>query len=255
MFTPKNEPYYPKLQPIIDAAFQHQWLPEKAIDWRLEVKLPEGIDQHTYVDMVSQLYYAEEATIQLLGRMLQEVPDLHAKQYLCTQAMDEARHAQVYRTYLERMGDIAPINEGLRYVLESGLAWRGSFCGLVVALNVVMEGEALRQQQKRIETLPCPLFREINTAIIRDESRHAKFGRVYTTEKLAKVSLEDKVEIYRWIKQIWNLWERANEGRYQVDGADVLRTESKELQERLAAQQQVFTQIGLFDEKNRSAYN
>ena len=255
MFEPDNEPFYPKLQPIIDSAFEHQWLPEKAIDWQLEVKLPDGIDQRTYIDMVSQLYYAEEATIQLLGRMLQEVPELHAKQYLCTQAMDEARHAQVYRSYLARLGDIAPINDGLRYVLDSGLSWRGSHCGLVVALNVVMEGEALRQQQKRIETLPCPLFRAINTAIIRDESRHAKFGRIYTTQTLASVALDDKVAIYRWIKQIWSLWERANQGRYHVDGADILRTESSELQQRLALQQQLFTQIGLFDENNRSAYN
>lgn len=233
------------LQALIDNAFKEQWAPESKIDFNQDVVVPNGIDGRTYIDMVSQLFYAEEATISIIGKMLNTVPDFQAKQYLCTQAIDEARHAQIYKSYLEKLGDIAPINEGLKSVLESGLNWQGSYCGSVVALNIVMEGEALQQQSKRIETLPCPLFKQINQAIIRDEARHAAFGRVYMREKLPLLCNDEKVEIVGWIKSLWGGWARANEGRYAIDGASILRTEGIELDQHWQFQAKIFKDIGL----------
>ena len=245
MFTPKQEHFLPKLQTLIDNSYKEQWSPVDKINWSENLVLPDGIPSATYIDMVSQLYYAEEATIQILARLMQDVPDFQAKQYLCTQSIDEARHAQVYRKYLEKLGDVAPINEGLRLVLENGIHWKGTFCGTIVALNVVMEGEALNQQNKRIQTLPCPLFKNINSAIIRDEARHSAFGRIYMKEKLQAVGIEEKDAIYTWIKELWKLWGKANEGRYSIDNAELLRTEKNELGNRWIYQEKIFADIGL----------
>lgn len=245
MFQPKNEVQFERLQNLIDISFREQWDPQDAIDWEQEIKIPLGINDKIYVDMVSQLYYAEEATISIIATLLATVPDLHAKQYLCTQAMDEARHAQVYKRYLQKLGDIAPINESLKYVLEKGLSWKGNYCAAIVALNVVMEGEAVSQQQKRIDTLPCPLFQNINKTIIRDEARHAAFGKVYMKEKLPSLAVDDKLEIYEWIKDLWGHWAIANQGRYSIDGSEILRTEKTELNDRWQFQRDVFKKIGL----------
>ena len=245
MFTPHQENYSDRLQRLIDIAQKEQWSPAEKIDWSLEVKIPQEINDKTYIDMVSQLYYAEEATIHIIGQLLQKVPDFQARQYLCTQAMDEARHTHVYRKYLEKLGDIAPINEGLRIVLESGLNWQGTFCGTIVALNVVMEGEAVNQQTKRIDTLPCPLFQQINRSIIQDEYRHSAFGRLYMKDKLPDVGSEEKQAIFNWVKKLWVLWAGANEGRYAIDGADILRTEKHELDSRWQQQAHILNQIGL----------
>ena len=249
MYRPSDEVIDPRLESLINKAFKNQWSIDTAIDWSLEPIIPEGIERAMYIDMVSQLYYSEEATIALLGRMLQELPSLQAKRYLCTQAADESRHAQAYRAYLERLGDIAPINEGLRAIFEAGLTWSGEPCAMIVALNVVLEGEALKQQHKRIETLPCPLFKQVNQAIVPDEARHAAFGQIYLKSHLKTVSDDDKRAILMWIAGLWKLWGQANEGRYQPDAtnpaAAVLQTPPDELRERWEDRRKVFEDIGL----------
>lgn len=253
VFQPDRDIYLSRLETLISNAFAGQWAPEKDIDWSLPVVLPEQVPLSAYIDMVSQLYYAEEATIALLGEMMQTLPDFQARQYVSTQAIDEARHAWTYRAYLERLGDIAPINEGLRAVLEGGLAWSGSYCGQVVALNVLMEGQAIEQQHKRVETLPCPLFRKINEAIIRDEARHCAFGKIYMKHKLPELPEEERVEIFRWIGSLWKFWNQANQGRYDVEGGEILITDQVDLGERWLKLASVFVEIGLIPEDHGSA--
>src|SRR3990167_6689290 len=103
MFDPSKELNMERLRQLISIAYKSQWSPDEEINWDEDIIVPPNISKFTYVDMVSQLYYAEEATIRLLGEMIIKVPDLQAKQYLCTQAIDEARHADVYRRYLEKL--------------------------------------------------------------------------------------------------------------------------------------------------------
>lgn len=248
MFAREEQYYSERLNSLIGIAFQGQWSPQEKIDWDKEIVIPENIDNKTYIDMVSQLYYAEEATIQIIASLLKLVPDTQAKQYLCTQAVDEARHQQVYGNYLKKLGDIAPINESLKIVLENGLSGTFGYQGSIIALNVVMEGEALNQQKKRITTLPCPLFKEINSTIVNDEARHAAFGRVYMREKLVTMPKDKKYEIYKWIRDLWQLWSNANSGRYLLDGADVLRTDNSELDIRWMEQRKLLKSIGLIED-------
>lgn len=232
MFDPHNETNDPKLEALIERAQRSQVGADGAVDWSAEIRLPDGVNTATYADLVSQLYYAEEATIAAIGRLLLDVPDFQAKRYLCTQAADEARHAQAYRRYLERVGDIAPINEGLQALLQEGLAAGASFRHRIIALNVVMETEALKQQKKRIESLPCPLFGEINRAIIVDEARHAAFGKIYMKTKVAELGAEERAEVVAWIGRLWQLWEAANRGRYDDSALPALQTSPEELGQR-----------------------
>jgi para-aminobenzoate N-oxygenase AurF len=232
---------------LTDKAMRAQWSPDQDIDWTLPVALPSGVRPAVYTDMVSQLYYAEEATIHVLGQMMQSLPDLDARQYVCTQAIDEARHAQVYRQYLCILGDVAPIDPGLQAVFEKAFDWRGPSLGLVVALNLVMENEALAQQKKRITTLPCPLFKQINQAIIRDEARHASFGILYVERKAPEASQSERAQILEWIACLWQLWREANAGRYAHDGEQILRLDPAELAHRGRRVIRALAALGLGD--------
>lgn len=245
MFDPNSDLNSTRLEQLTAIAYKDQWSPEIKINWKQEIQLPTGINKKTYINMVSQLYFAEEATISLLGNMIYQLPELQAKQYLCTQAIDEARHATIYKKYLEKLGDIAPISESLRFLFVSGLTPTVDPLNKVIALNVLMEGEAINQQNKRIETLPCPLFRDINHLIVKDESRHAAFGRIYTKEKMQQCTADQKDETYKWISSLWKLWVKANTGRYKIEGADVLQTTADELDLRWQYQKKIFRQIGL----------
>jgi hypothetical protein len=202
---------------------------------------------------VSQLYYSEEAAIHVLGQMMQSLPGVEARQYVCTQAIDEARHAQVYRRYLERLGDIAPIDPGLHAVFDKALTWNGPVLGLVVAMNLVMEHEALAQQKKRIATLPCPLFRQVNQAIIRDEARHAAFGVIYVQNVGPKASPAERARILEWISGLWMLWSQANEGRYTNDGEEVLRLDPSVLAQRAQVIAKTLVTLGVGDVREVSS--
>lgn len=234
-----------QLEQLVNRAYEAQWSAEKRIDWAAATQLPEGLKVDDYADMISQLYYAEVLTIEVCSRLIQEVPDFQAKRFLCTQLADEARHAQAYKTYLDRFGGLRPVDPGLKATFDSGLAWRGNYCALVVALHVILEGEALHQQRKRIDTLPCPVFAQVNSEIIRDESRHAAFGILYMRDKLVELTPADRMQIMNWIQSIWGNWEKANRNRYPDAGAAVLRTSEDDLNRHLADQLLRLKKVGM----------
>lgn len=202
------------------------------IDWTAAIQLPDGVRAAVYVDMVSQLYWAERTALDVLARMHRELPEALARAFLETQLADEARHAELYLDYLSSAGELAPLDPGLGEVFAAATAWDGPAWGRVVALNVMMEHEALHQQKRRIATLPCPLFKQINRQIADDESRHAAFGVLYLEHVVPRAAAEEKAEVMRWLAELWSLWQRANHGRYQADGEAVLRLDADELEHR-----------------------
>ena len=85
--------------------------------------------------------------------------------------------------------------------------------------------------------------------IIRDEYRHAAFGRIYMRDKLIDLPNDERLEILSWIKNLWQLWASANKGRYTIDGAEILQTEKDELNERWQQQKKIFINIGLCEKE------
>ena len=217
---------------------------ESAIDWRERVVPPWWLPRRTYVAMVSQLYHAEVATMRMCRRLQSELPEPEAKRFLEIQYADELRHAEAYRAYLERLGDIAPINGAVATALEGGLAWSGSYHGAVVAFNVVLEGEAVMLQQKLSEMFPCPLFRQINARISHDEARHVAFGKIYLHDKLGALPFDERIAIYRWVKGLWHVCADANNG-CRIASSAIVRLGRRRLEERWLKHRQTLIDIGL----------
>jgi hypothetical protein len=183
--------------------------------------------------------------VEFCSRLVTMVPDLQAKRFLSTQIHDEARHVEAYARYIRLFGDIIPINQKMKALFESSLEWRGSYLGWIVAINVLLEGEALNQQNMRIRTLPCPVFREMYSRITLDESRHTAFGIIYLADKVPTLSDTERKEILTWIFSLWKGWEHANEGRYTEESARILRTSTSELKKRYGEQLKTLKKIGL----------
>ena len=101
-------------------AVNRQWSLESAIDWRERVVPPWWLPRKTFVAMVSQLCNAEVAAMRMCRRLQSELPEPEAKRFLEIQRVDGLRHVEAYRSYLERLGDIAPINEAVATALEGG---------------------------------------------------------------------------------------------------------------------------------------
>jgi hypothetical protein len=239
-----SEPHREALESLALQGLKEQWA-VSSVEWSQAVVLPSGVRPRAYIDMVSQLYHVEEVSIDVLGRMLDETSDNGIRRYLHTQIADETRHAETYRLYLQRLGDMAPINEGLRILLDMGLGVERSFRSKIIALNVMMETDALTQQSSQIDALPCPLLRDINRLVSRDEARHASFGALYMKWALADVSESDKQAIVRFGASLWRLWETAQLERYGKTEAALFGTRAVDFQTRWSAVRRRFTDIGL----------
>jgi hypothetical protein len=241
-----SQTYYSKrLETLIRKAQNQQWAADTGVNWNQQPVIPNGVSVDVYLDMMSQLYHAEIYVVEFCSRLVPLVPDLQAKRFLATQIHDEARHVQAYAQYIQLFGDILPMNEKLRMLFDGALAWEGSYLGWIVAINVLLEGEALNQQNMRIRTLPCPIFKEMYSRITIDESRHTAFGITYLTDKVPALTAAERKAILAWVSSLWKGWEQANEGRYSDESARVLRTSSEELRSRFGEQLKTLRRIGL----------
>ncbi len=126
--------------------------------------------------MVSQFLHGEQAALVVAGRLVGAVPDLESKRYAASQAVDEARHLDVFSRYTrERLPHPYPISASLREMLEDILAdsrWD------VVALGMQIMVEALAMAAFRLAdtTFHDDLIKSIARMVARDEARHVTFG-------------------------------------------------------------------------------
>ncbi len=161
----------------------------RAIDWSLSPVRPRWATQRAYVEAVSQLLHAERLTRRACSRLAQALTEPAAARFIESQARDEARHAAMYARYLARIGDVAPMDEALAASLDSALEWHESVPAMMVAFNVVLEGEAVHLHGAAARAFPCPLLHRIATTVGRDEARHTAFGRLYLRRMLADASI------------------------------------------------------------------
>ena len=181
----------------------------RAIDWSLSPVPPRWATRRAYVEVVSQLYHAERATGRACRQLGAVVPEPAAVRFVESQGRDEARHAAMYARYLARLGDVAPMDPALAAALEGALEWRASFApiaaipAMMVAFNIVLEGEAVRLHGAAARAFPCPLLSRIAATVARDEARHTAFGRLYLTRALAGLGAEERRAIYLGVRALW----------------------------------------------------
>ncbi|HEY3594964.1 MAG TPA: hypothetical protein VGL13_13865, partial [Polyangiaceae bacterium] len=132
-----------------------------------------------------------------------------------------------------------------RILLDMGLGVERSFRSKIIALNVMLETDAITQQTAQIDALPCPLLRQINRLVTRDEVRHAAFGELYMKWALVGVSDSDKQAIVRFGASLWRLWETAQLERYGKSEASAFGTRAADFQARWSAVRRRFAEVGL----------
>lgn len=203
-------------QDILNAARRGQWSVDADIDWRLDVRPPRWLKRSSYVSIVSQFYFGELATQRLCRRLLKDLADDEGRALVGWQLGDETRHAVAFGRYLERLGDIAPVEDGLQTALERSLAWQGSPAALIAAFHVVFEGGALALLQKLTKRFPCPLFADIDSRVVPDEARHIAFGKRYLRERVPQLDPEERREILAWLRDVWG--EAAKSSRREYSG-------------------------------------
>lgn len=197
---------------------ERQWCADQDIDWTQDIVRPNWLLRRFHAALISQFRHGELVTVNICRHLLERVPESGVRGLLVQQIADEERHADVYERYLRKLGDEAPIDTSMAEAVERIYQWSGSHLGLIVAVHILLEGEALRTLQDLAEEIPCPLFAQINMYITRDEARHVAFGKVYLMHQLATLDTEERVAIFRFVRSLWTESTNGMLSEYRITG-------------------------------------
>jgi hypothetical protein len=125
---------------------------------------------------LSQFMHGEQGALLTASQLVGAVPSLDAKYYASTQAMDEARHVEVFSRYLrEKLEWKWPINPNLKQLLDLILTdsrWDMKYLGM----QILVEGLAMAAFANLHQIAAEPLIKQLIHYVMRDEARHVAFG-------------------------------------------------------------------------------
>ena len=141
-----------------------------------------------------QFLHGEQGALLATAQIVDAVPWYEGKQYGATQVMDEARHVEVYRRFVqEKLQHEYPVNPELKKLLDMILSdsrWDFKFLGM----QIMVEGLALAAFGVIRDTATNPLLRDLTAAVMEDESRHVAFGVLSLREYLTDLDERGRIE-------------------------------------------------------------
>ena len=161
---------------------------------RLGPKEIERLRHEAITWQLCQFLHGEQGALLVTAQVVDTVPWYEAKMYGATQVMDEARHVEVYRRFVqEKLEHEYPINPQLKQLLDSILSdsrWDIKFLGM----QIMVEGLALAAFSVMRDTTTNPLLRDLTAAVMEDESRHVAFGVLSLREFCRDMSEKERIE-------------------------------------------------------------
>ena len=208
-----------KLMRLYANAKRDQWDGDKRLDWSTDVdprselvpdmaigiygtpmweKLTQGEREQLRHEAITwqlcQFLHGEQGALLATAQIVDTVPWYEGKQYGATQVMDEARHVEVYRRFIqEKLQHEYPVNPQLKQLLDTILSdsrWDIKFLGM----QIMVEGLALAAFGTMRDTTTNSLLRELTAAVMEDESRHVAFGVLSLREFCQTVSEKERAE-------------------------------------------------------------
>jgi len=126
--------------------------------------------------MVSQFLHGEQGALVVAARLIETCPDIESKSYAATQAVDEARHVEVFSRYLrEKIPDGYPVCPALESLLRDILA-DSRWDITAIGMQIVVEALAMAAFRLSEATFHDDLIKQITRLVARDEARHVSFG-------------------------------------------------------------------------------
>ena len=214
-----NEVEPKKLAELYAKAKRDQWNADVALDWATPVdpggrildgermaflKLAffaklgktqlETFNAHYSAWILSQLLHGEQGALMVAGELVACAPDYEAKLYVGSQAMDEARHVEVFARYIRRLDKIYPPQPTLKSILVDIMGaphWQSKMVGM----QVILEGLALGTFINVRAATGCALLRSLLGYVTRDEARHVAFGNIYLTTEIARMHPDERAAV------------------------------------------------------------
>jgi hypothetical protein len=208
-----------RLEELYKKAKRDQWNADVEIDWSLPVdpggkildeermaflhleffkqfskSQREQFNAHYSAWILSQLLHGEQGALMVAGELIAAVPDYEAKLYSASQAMDEARHMEVFGRYIRKLDKIYPVQPTLKAILREIMEtpyWQAK----TVGMQVILEGLALGTFINVRASTGCELLRQLLAYVTKDEARHVAFGNLYLTTAIAEMAPDARRDV------------------------------------------------------------
>jgi len=175
----KSEVWAYNVEGYYEEAMSRQWNATTDIPWAelAEIELPEAIGK-AYAQLLTFLTEVEmiatDVPAKWLGRLNADF--LEVKNFIATQAMDEARHAEVFRKRALTTGFglmcASPHNENNLKFLRDG----DSFAEVSLGLHLQAEGMVLTLFRFSEFISPTDADKKLFRLVMQDEARHVGYG-------------------------------------------------------------------------------
>jgi len=208
-----------KLMRLYENAKRDQWNSTERLDWttdvdphsqlipdmaigiwgtpmweKLTAKEIERLRHEVVTWQLAQFLHGEQGALLATAQIVDTVPWYEAKQYGATQVMDEARHVEVYRRFIqEKLEHEYPVNPELKKLLDTIMSdsrWDMKFLGM----QIMVEGLALAAFGTMRDTTNNALLRDLTAAVMEDESRHVAFGVLSLREFCREMTDKERTE-------------------------------------------------------------
>jgi P-aminobenzoate N-oxygenase AurF len=144
--------------------------------------------------LFSQFLHGEQGALTVAARIVESVPDMDSKFYAATQAMDEARHVELFSRFIkEKIGTYYPINTDLARLLADALGdsrWDMPYLGM----QVLIEGLALAAFGVHRDITGNSLVKQLLAYVMQDEARHVAFGRLALRDYYAGLTAAERAD-------------------------------------------------------------
>ncbi|MBI4509019.1 MAG: ferritin-like domain-containing protein [Deltaproteobacteria bacterium] len=184
------DPMNPEVILLPDAFVDFAHLERHGIRFTAEEKLRLKYSIVTW--MLSQFLHGEQGALLAAAQVTEAVQFFDGKCYGATQVMDEGRHVEVFRRYLdEKLTKLYPINDNLYVIIDSLISdcrWDMKFLGM----QIMVEGLALGAFGTLYKMTEEPLLKNILKMVIQDEARHVHYGVVALREHYTKELTESE---------------------------------------------------------------
>lgn len=209
----------PRVADLYNKGVAEQWSAAEALDWsrsvdpgrpllnpyrampvspevyeRLSASQKERLMAGLTAVTFSQLLHGEQGALMVSSGLIQAVPHHDMKQAAAVQAMDEARHMDVFSRYVRRLGDIYQPSPPLCRVLDT-IGRHPLWQAQVVGMQIVIEGLALATFLDIRDASACPLLRDILDLVIKDEARHIAFGKISLQHHLERMTADERAAL------------------------------------------------------------
>jgi hypothetical protein len=149
---------------------------------------------HLSAWLFSQFLHGEQGALTVAARIVESVPDMDSKFYAATQAMDEARHVELYSRFIrEKIGLYYPVNADLAQLLADALGdsrWDMPYLGM----QVLIEGLALAAFGVHRDMTNNALVKQLLAYVMQDEARHVAFGRLALRDYYAGLTEAERTD-------------------------------------------------------------